>query len=994
VAAERTPPARDLTRWNRAGLSRVDYVDGNAAVFLERLRSRLAASFPGWGAAGEERGDGLEVLAARSRLERVYARDPDDLLWQLTRAYARATHVLAASLDATANEGWIGTATQWESLRRLTAMLDYAPHPPASAFTELALQFKPGLAGRVKKGFQVRHSPADGSRPVIFETLEDLEGDARLNALRPLDHDRNPKLLSGARLQLAGRFDKVKTGEPVVLEDEASGRLFAHLVVGVGLEGETTTLDLSPPVSRNDALARGRTRLHLCPKDKLAVLGPLSTGATIAQALRLTEAPADLRPGDLVFIGRAEGKPALRRVRQVRASTVLFQQPVGDIDLANATLMRPLVVPVAHLAGSRREVDDGSLTVLYVAGDWSWLAGRWLGDVRRQGDDEYLPLYECTKANYFPPSATKEDKTDPLAGYTALTLYWASAGDPAGVDLAPDNPQSLYAAARAAGPWRPDTFLQAGTGTRRRGGESNRDTLVEPIAVSMPKRAAAGDLAVVARGGLLAWARLRHVSVDAERGLATLQSEQGWCSRQEGIFFTTATRVYAHFTESARTADAARNTTALVTSGAGSLLTTRIPLAELPAPLRAGRRVLLSNGEAAAATRVADTSPPGEPAWIELAGEPPPGSHTGNLVVSGNVVLAGHGESKSAVALGSGNGALNDQRFLLDARDVSFVPDATMPSGVRADVAITVDGETWTQVANLGTSNPADAHYQVRQNEDGRLWIGFGDARHGRRLPTGSNNVLASYRQGVGSAGNQPPGRLTRPVHAHALVAGVEQPAASAGGGEREGPESLRRNAAGALLALERAVSLSDFAALARRNAGIAQAVALALPPGPRGQARVELVLVPSGATGLPQASREQLAAWLLAHAMPGTAVTITPYTEVNFSVRVTVRVRPQAFDPEQVRAAVRAALVARFSVEQRALGQPLKIGELFPVVEAVPGVENSDVVLAVPAREGWPRLTLDAAGAVVAATPLPRQCIHLSATAPAVTVTAQEYFL
>ena len=28
----------DLTRWNRAGLKRLQYVDGNAAVYYERLR--------------------------------------------------------------------------------------------------------------------------------------------------------------------------------------------------------------------------------------------------------------------------------------------------------------------------------------------------------------------------------------------------------------------------------------------------------------------------------------------------------------------------------------------------------------------------------------------------------------------------------------------------------------------------------------------------------------------------------------------------------------------------------------------------------------------------------------------------------------------------------------------------------------------------------------------------------------------------------------------
>ena len=39
---------RDLTRWNRAGLGRIRYVDGNAATYLDEIRDRLAAAFPQW----------------------------------------------------------------------------------------------------------------------------------------------------------------------------------------------------------------------------------------------------------------------------------------------------------------------------------------------------------------------------------------------------------------------------------------------------------------------------------------------------------------------------------------------------------------------------------------------------------------------------------------------------------------------------------------------------------------------------------------------------------------------------------------------------------------------------------------------------------------------------------------------------------------------------------------------------------------------------------
>ena len=35
----------DLTRWNRAGLTRLRYVDGNAAVWLEELRIGMLAQY-------------------------------------------------------------------------------------------------------------------------------------------------------------------------------------------------------------------------------------------------------------------------------------------------------------------------------------------------------------------------------------------------------------------------------------------------------------------------------------------------------------------------------------------------------------------------------------------------------------------------------------------------------------------------------------------------------------------------------------------------------------------------------------------------------------------------------------------------------------------------------------------------------------------------------------------------------------------------------------
>ena len=90
----------------------------------------------------------------------------------------------------------------WEPLHNgniygvLVEMLDYRPGPPNSASTLIALMTKedarPGL---VKKGLQVSFQPDTGDR-LVFETLEDVEVDPRLNEIRLHGYDHNSEPLT------------------------------------------------------------------------------------------------------------------------------------------------------------------------------------------------------------------------------------------------------------------------------------------------------------------------------------------------------------------------------------------------------------------------------------------------------------------------------------------------------------------------------------------------------------------------------------------------------------------------------------------------------------------------------------------------------------------------------------------------------------------------------------------------------------------------------
>ncbi|HWM92805.1 MAG TPA: baseplate J/gp47 family protein [Thermoanaerobaculia bacterium] len=966
----------DLTRWNRAGLPRFRYVDGNAASYLEELRlallSRfldpapdpdapdLGASLDWWKALWKNPPqDPAEKAAVEALLTEVQSRlrwkgpagtgplwvhPPDrreleteesqrladqyeagrgDLAWELVRSFARGVHVLTEHLDAYANEGYLGTATQWESVRRLVSMLDVRPAPPASASTLLALDAKAGRQGTVVRGFQVKHSPPEGGAPVFFESLEDLEVDASLNELRPRDHDRNPAPALGSRIDLEGRVKGLKAGEPLVLEDERNGSLHGYVIQSVS-EGEAvTSVEVAPAVASQ--IPKGYAIVHAGPKERVAPLAPASKGVQLGKALQLTEEPVGLLPGDVVWI--SDGKqPRYRQVQNVRGRQVLFDDDLGELRVDQTVVGRPFVLPVNQVV-SREITRDNSGTlqatilVVKVAGDWTRLAGVWLADKRLKDGKKLLPPYQAIGADFRPAGSVIDGVPDSNAGYTLLRLEWKH-----DVDLF--NPQSLLAPPPGGGIWRADRFLEKTSGK-----------LPPAITTVLPKKAAAGDLAVVSSGKTLAWTRLDSIEADADAGEAVLRASaaSGWQDRGGGPFFLAETRVFTKFERSARILGWDANPTPL----AGASFPAP---AVIPAPLRPGRTVLVELDDvpagAVGARIVAVTDKE-----ITLDRPLPAGARQDNLLLRANAVLAGHGESKPERALGSGDASRSDQTFRFDEAGVSFVADPGQPSGVRAAIEVRVGDRVWQQVPTLADSGPADPHYTVRMTEDGGVELAFGDGRNGRRLPTGVNNVRLSYRSGTGLSGNLPAGRLVKPARPHPLIEAVRQPLPATGGNDMEGVESMRATAPASVSTLGRAVSLEDYGRLAASQSSVWQARAFALPTGLARQDSVRVVVVPAGGGEIGTLGTA-VRAFLTAHALPGVSVQVDPYQPVPVDLRVTLQIVTAEYDPERVVEAVRARLLAIFGLRGRKLGQALRLSEIYRVVEAVSGVANSLCIL------------------------------------------------
>jgi len=321
---------------------------------------------------------------------------------------------------------------------------------------------------------------------------------------------------------------------------------------------------------------------------------------------------------------------------------------------------------------------------------------------------------------------------------------------------------------------------------------------------------------------------------------------------------------------------------------------------------------------------------------------PATGFTKGELKILANVVLAGHGESKPAKILGSGDAAKSNQKFTLEVEKVSFTPDATKSSGVAAAIEVEVAGGVWEQVSTLKDSAPGDHHYAIRMTEEGYVKILFGDGECGRRLPSGKNNIRVRYRVGSGLSGNVPAGGLEKPVSPHPLIKAVLQPLRAAGGGDMEDMASLRENAPSTLLALERAVSLSDFSHLAAAQSSVWQAKAYSQVLHGGRTENVKVVIVPADGVQS-QDIEDAIGSFLQKHALPGVQVTVDPFEPALFDLSVTVRVKTDEFIAEEVEKAVTSALTDHFTLKNRKIGKHLYLSEVYKVVEGVKGVENSN---------------------------------------------------
>lgn len=311
------------------------------------------------------------------------------------------------------------------------------------------------------------------------------------------------------------------------------------------------------------------------------------------------------------------------------------------------------------------------------------------------------------------------------------------------------------------------------------------------------------------------------------------------------------------------------------------------------------------------------------------------------VTLSGNVAVATHGETVREV-LGSGDGSRSNQRFTLKRSPLTWVPAAT-PSGRRSTLELRVEGVLWHEVDSFHGQGPRSRVYVVQQDEQGHTTVVFGDGLRGARLPTGQENVAATYRIGLGSAGAVAAGKLmlfqTRPLGLRA----VTNPLAATGAEPPDDGESARHDAPTSVLTLDRIVSVTDHETFAQSFAGIGKARAAFLRRGRMQRLHVTLALADGTPVPPDAVILEHLGAAMDAVRETTIAIELAGFQPLWFRVAATLRI---AADHrfENVAAAARQVLFEAFAFERRAFGQGVSAAEVIALLQGVPGVEFVDL--------------------------------------------------
>ena len=309
--------------------------------------------------------------------------------------------------------------------------------------------------------------------------------------------------------------------------------------------------------------------------------------------------------------------------------------------------------------------------------------------------------------------------------------------------------------------------------------------------------------------------------------------------------------------------------------------------------------------------------------------------------VYGNVVHSTNGQTTGEV-LGDGDATQAFQTFALSHSPLTYLA-ATTPEGAASTLTVTVNEIEWHESENLSGLLPSGRAFTTQTGESDNVKLIFGDGDHGARLPTGSSNVKATYRYGTGSGANVAAGQISQLATRPLGLQGITNPIAASGGADRDSIDQARANAPTSVLALDRLVSVQDYADFSRAFAGIGKSNSVKISDGRRQMVHLTI----AGAGDIPILPSSDLYQSLI-DALAAFGDPYQPFQVAVRKVKLLVIAASVAllddYEWTSVAPAIRTAVLDRFSFDNRDLGQPVYLSEAIAAIQNVPGVSYVNI--------------------------------------------------
>lgn len=276
--------------------------------------------------------------------------------------------------------------------------------------------------------------------------------------------------------------------------------------------------------------------------------------------------------------------------------------------------------------------------------------------------------------------------------------------------------------------------------------------------------------------------------------------------------------------------------------------------------------------------------------------------------------------------------------------------------------------EPWTEVTHLTDYGQYDQVFSTISDANDFTYVQFGDGISGA-IPTKFSTIKTAYNIGDGEGGNvatnlvnelyRVPGLTDTEVSVLSSTLTVTNPTSGVGGSSPESNESIKAKAPEALTALNRAVSLKDYASLAVQVLGVGKAKAVAdtwtsvtvyVAPQ-RNASSVDQFpgytdLVSNGGALLPEWYSIQTATeeFFADKVQIGTSVTVSPPTYVPVAVEV-FYTKLEQYTETALETSILKVLLDVFKYSNIEFGQVVHPEEVETAVRAIPGIINARVV-------------------------------------------------